>query len=354
MMSLKPSKRELLGLDIGSHSIKLVDLAHSKGRFKLRQFVMAALPPDVIVDGAVMDSGAVIEVVRDLLGQARVKNRKVALSISGFSVIIKKITVGFMSEEELLESIQWEAAQYIPFDIEEVNIDFQILGQNRENSDHMDVLLVAAKKEIINDYESLMTESGLSTQVVDVDSFAIQTMYENLFGVSDDEVIGLVNIGASTINLNIVKGPISLMTRDVSVGGKQLTGEIQKQYNLRYEEAEALKLAGPEQWAQYKNFDRLLKNSCDLLVGEIQRSLDFFYSNFPDEHVERLGLCGGASKTPGLSDQIRDRLGVETFSINPFERITYGQKDFEETYLSSMGPIAAVGVGLAMRRAGDK
>ncbi len=354
MISFKSGKKELVGLDIGSHTIKLVDLAGSKGRYRLRQFATAPLPPEVIVDGAVMDSGAIIEVVRDMVAKSRVKNKRVALSISGFSVIIKKITVGFMSEEELLDSIQWEAAQYIPFDIEDVNVDFQVLGQNRDNPDQMDVLLVAAKKEIINDYENLMKETGLDPQVIDVDSFAVETMYENLFGLEENEVLGLINIGATTMNFNIVKGPISLLTRDVSMGGKQITEEIQKQYNLRYEEAEAVKLGGPENWQQYKNFDRILKNACELFAGEIQRSLDFFYANFPEEHVQKLGLCGGASKTPGLLDHIKEKLGIETFVINPFERISYSPKEFEESYLSSVGPIAAVGVGLAMRRAGDK
>jgi len=354
MLSFKSKKAELIGLDIGSHSIKLVDLASTKGGYRLRRFAMAPLPADVIVDGAVMDSGSIIEVVRDLISKNKVKNKSVALSISGFSVIIKKVTLNFMSEEELLESIQWEAAQYIPFDIEEVNIDFQIVGENAENPDQMDVLLVAAKKEIISDYETLMTESGLETQIIDVDSFAVQTMYENLFGIDGNEVIALINIGASTMNFNIIKGPVSLLTRDVSLGGKQVTEDIQKQYNLRYEEAEAAKLSPPDSWGEYKNFDRLVRNACDLFATEIQRSLDFFYANFPDEHVGRLGLCGGAANTPRLLEHIKERVGIETFLINPFERISSARKEFDQANLNSVGPIAAVGVGLAMRRVGDK
>lgn len=354
MISLGSKKVDLVGLDIGSHSIKLVELKKLKTGYRLERFAMAPLPADVIVDGAVMDSGSIIEVIRDLISKHKIKNRKVALSISGFSVIIKKVTLNVMSEEELLESIHWEAAQYIPFDIEEVNIDFQILGENPENPDQMDVLLVAAKKEIISDYETLMAESGLETHIIDVDSFAVETMYENLFEMSPEEVIALINIGASTMNFNIVKGPISLLTRDVSMGGKQLTEDIQKQYNLRYEEAEAIKLGSPDSWGQYKNFDRLMRNACDSFATEIQRSLDFFYANFPDEHVGRLGLCGGASKTPGLLEHIQERVGIETFLINPFERTSYSPKAFEEAYLNSVGPIAAVGVGLAMRRVGDK
>jgi type IV pilus assembly protein PilM len=354
-MGLIGSKKgESIGLDIGSHSIKLVELAGGKGGYRLKRFAMAPLPADVIVDGAVMDSGSIIEVVRELIANNKIKNKKVALSISGFSVIIKKVTLNFMSEEELEESIQWEAAQYIPFDIEEVNIDFQILGESRESPDQMDVLLVAAKKEIINDYETLIEESGLETQVIDVDSFAVETMHENLFGIGEQDVLALVNIGASTMNFNIVKGPNSLLTRDVSMGGKQVTEDIQKQYNLMYEEAETLKLKPPEEWGEHKNFDRLIRNSCDMFTTEIQRSLDFFYANYPDEQIGSLGLCGGGAKTPGLLDHIKERVGIETFMINPFEVISYSPKEFEDSYLNSVGPIAAVGTGLAMRRLGDK
>jgi type IV pilus assembly protein PilM len=354
MLSFGSKKRELIGLDIGSHSVKLVELVGAKGGYRLKSFDMAPLPSDVIVDGAVMDSGSIIEIVRDLVSKNTIKNRRVALSISGFSVIIKKVTLNFMSEAELQESIQWEAAQYIPFDIEEVNISFQILGENPESPDQMDVLLVAAKKEIINDYEELMSEGGLEAHVIDVDSFAVETMYENLFGIEDREVIALINIGASTMNFNIVQGPISLLTRDVSLGGKQITEDIQKQYNLRYEEAESLKLGSPDTWSQYKGFDRLIQNTREQVSTEIQRSLDFFYANYPDEQISRLGLCGGVSKTPGLLEHIQERVSIETFLINPFERITFSSREFDDTHLNSVGPIAAVGVGLAMRRVGDK
>jgi type IV pilus assembly protein PilM len=353
MLDFGSKKDELIGLDIGSHSIKLVDLAESKGGYRLKQFAMAPLPADVIVDGAVMDSGSIIEVVRELISQYKVRKNKVALSISGFSVIIKQVTVNFMTEQELQESIQWEAAQYIPFDMEEVNIDFQILGENRENPDLMDVLLVAAKKEIITDYKTLMAESGLETHIIDVDSFAVETMYENLFGINDGEVVALINIGANTMNFNITKGSVSLLTRDVSMGGKQVTEEIQKQYNLQYEEAESLKLESPETWSQYSDFDRLIHTACDMFATEIQRSLDFFYANFPDEPVSRLGLCGGAAKTQGLLEHIQKRVGIDTILINPFERISFSRREFEEDYLREVGPIAAVGVGLAMRKVGD-
>jgi type IV pilus assembly protein PilM len=350
----KSRNSELVGLDIGSHSIKLIELASGKGGYRLKRFVTAPLPADVIVDGAVMDSGSIIEVIREIVSGHKIKNRDVALSISGFSVIHKKVTLNYMSEEELAESIQWEAAQYIPFDIEEVNIDFEILGENPDNPDQMDVLLVAAKKEIINDYETLMAESGLEAHVIDVDSFAVENMYESLYGIEDHEVVALINIGASTLNFNVVKGPISLLTRDVSVGGKQVTEDIQKQYNLSYEEAEMLKLGPNDAWDQYKNFDRLIRNACETIATEIQRSLDFFYTNYPEEQVGRIGLCGGGARTPGLVENVHERLGIETALLNPFERMSFSSREYDESYLNAVGPTAGVGVGLAMRRVGDK
>lgn len=354
MIAFTSRKQELVGLDIGSHSVKLVELSESKGSYRLKNFAMVNLPQDVIVDGTVMDSGAIIDVLKDLISRRKLRNRKVAISVSGFSVIIKKIAVAMMSEEELLESIQWEAAQYIPFEIEDVNIDFQILGQNRENPDQMDVLLVAAKRETISDYENLILGAGLELQLIDVDSFAVETMYENLFGIGDEEVIALVNLGASTTNVNIVKGPISLYTKDVPLGGKQLTQEIQRQYGMSFEEAENLKVGGPELWASHRNVEKIISNYCENFASEIQRSLDLFYATYPEEQIQRIGLCGGGAMTPGLLDQVRERMGLEVQLLNPFEKISYPSKEYEESYMNSVGPMAVVGVGLAMRKVGDR
>ena len=354
MLSMGSSKGELIGVDIGSHSVKIVDLAKTKGGYRLKRFAAAGLPSDVIVDGAVMDSGSIVDVVRDLISKNKIKGKRVAIALPGVSVIIKKVTLNAMTEEQLQESIEWEAAQYIPFDIQEVNIDFQILGSNPYNPDQMDVLLVAAKKENIVEYEALMSEAGLETCVIDVDAFAVETMYENLFGVSENEAMGLINIGASTTNCNIVKGPISLLSRDAPLGGKQITEDIQKQYNLQYDEAERLKLSPSDVWSQYKNFDRLVTNACDQFATEIQRSLDFFYANFPDEQVGKLALCGGGALTPGLIEHVRERVGIQAELVNPFSIIGSASKDTDPNELNALGPIAAVGVGLAMRRVGDR
>jgi type IV pilus assembly protein PilM len=353
-MLLSKKTRNLVGLDIGSTSVKLVELGFSKGGYRLKRFAMSTLPPDIIVDRAVMDSSTLVETIKELFNKNRVKNRNVAISVSGFSVYTRRATMSFMLEEELAASIQWEAAQYIPFDIDEVNIDFQILGQNPNNPDQMDVLLVAAKKEYINDFEDLMVESGLELHVIDYDSFAVENMYESLFGIEENEVVALVDIGASLLKVNMIKGPISLLTREVSMGGKQVTEDIQKSYDLQYEEAEALKLSPPEERENYPNFDRIFKNACEIFTMEIQRSLDFFSANFPDEQVQQIGLCGGAAMTPGLVQHVKERTGIDTQLINPFERMSFSSREYSEEYLRSLGPQAAVGVGLAMRRTGER
>jgi type IV pilus assembly protein PilM len=347
-------KNELIGLDIGTHSVKLVQLAEKKGKYTLKKFHMAPIAPEAIVDGAVMDSGSIIEVVREMILKNSVKIKKVAISISGYSVIIKKISLNYMSEEELAESIEWEAAQYIPFDIEDVNIDFQILGENPENPEQMNVLLVAAKKDIINDYETLMLESGLEAAIIDVDSFALETMYENTYENVQNEVVALINIGSSMINFNIMKDGISALTRDVSMGGKQITEEIQKQYGLQYEEAEELKVGPEENWTQHSDLGLLIKSSSENFATEIQRSLDFFYANYPEDRVDRIVLCGGVAKTKGLMEMIEERLSIPTILVNPFNSVRVSAREFDPGYLDSIAPLAAVGVGLAMRKVGDR
>jgi type IV pilus assembly protein PilM len=348
------TKGELIGLDIGTNSVKLVQLAQKKGGYALKKFHMAPLAPEAIVDGAVMDSGSIIEVVREMIASNKVKGKRAAISISGYSVIIKKISINYMSEDELAESIEWEAAQYIPFDIEDVNIDFQILDENTENPEQMNVLLVAAKKDIINDYETLMLESGLEAAVIDVDSFALETMYENNYENIQNEVVALINIGSSMMNFNIMKDGMSALTRDVSMGGKQTTEEIQKQFGLQYEEAEELKVGPEENWANYNDLNLLVKTASDNFASEIQRSLDFFYANYPEDRVDRIVLCGGVAKTKGLAELIEERLSIPTILVNPFNAVQVPPKEFDPEYLESIAPIAAVGVGLAMRRVGDK
>ena len=257
-----------------------------------------------------------------------------------------------MSSETLEDQIVWEAEQYIPFDINDVNLDFQILSPDSIDPAKMNVLLVASKKELINDYIAVFNEAGLQLSVVDVASFAIQNAFEINHDVDPDDVVALINIGASVMNINIVKSGITLFTRDVQMGGNLYSEEIQKQMGLSGPEAESAKLLAKES-GNGKLLEVLAKVN-EAIAQEIRRSLDFYNSTANDERISRIFLSGGCSKVPNLLENISEKLGVPVEMINPFAKIQYNEKDFDPEYLEEIGPFMAVSVGLAIRRVGDK
>jgi type IV pilus assembly protein PilM len=354
-------KKEIVGIDIGSSSIKLVEFKRTKKGLSLVHFRMLPIPQEAIVDGAIMNAGAVVEALNELIAQEKVKTKDVATSVAGHSVIVKKIKVPQQSEQELEESIQWEAEQYIPFDISDVNMGVQILGSDEQDVGQMEVLLVAAKKDLINDYTSVLTEAGLNPVIMDVDAFAVENMFEANYGVQDGQTILLANVGASTINLNILKNGISTFTRDISMGGNQFTEEIQKQLNVSYEEAESLKLGGelggPSETTDAvipQEVGGIIRSVSETLASEIQRSLDFFLATAADERIAKVYLAGGSSKVPGLPGVVETKLGISTEIANPFKSVEIDEKKFNVTHITEVAPSAAVAVGLGLRFVGDK
>src|SRR5436309_10140695 len=238
------AKRDLLGLDIGSSAIKLVQMKQARGNYLLQKFGIQPLEPEVIVDGTVMDSGRVVSAIKELVGEHNVKLKNVAMSISGHSVIVKKINLPPMPDDELEGQVKLAAEQYIPFDINEVNIDFHILNpmeQSEDGQPQMSVLLVAAKKDKINELTELVKGAGLEAVVMDVDAFAVENMYGINYAVNPEDTTVLVNIGASVMNVNVVKGGTSMFTRDIPIGGNRYTEAVQREMGMSYEEAEAAK-----------------------------------------------------------------------------------------------------------------
>ncbi len=353
--------KNLVGIDIGSSSIKLVEVRQNKKGISLLHFRMVPLPSETIVDGAIMNSAAVVEALNELLAQEKVKTKDVATSVSGHSVIVKKIKLPQMSEQELEESIQWEAEQYIPFDINDVNMAVQILGNDEQDVGQMEVLLVAAKKDLINDYTSVLTEAGLNPLIMDVDAFAIENMFEANYGVQEGQTVVLANIGASTINLNILRNGISTFTRDISMGGNQFTEEIQKQLNVSYEEAESLKLGGelggPSDTTDAvipQEVGGIIRSVSETLAGELQRSLDFFSASAGDDRIAKVFLSGGSSKVPGLPAVMEAKLGIPVEIVDPFKSIQIDEKNFNVAHIRDVAPAAAVAVGLSLRYLGDR
>ena len=346
-------KKNVIGLDIGSSSVKLVELREGKNGHKLQHLAISPLPPEAIVDGALMDSVTIIDTIRDLV-TSTTKTRDVVTSVSGHSVIVKKITLPFMTERELRDSINWEAERHIPFDINDVNLDFQILGAGSENPDMMDVILVAAKKDIINDYVSVVMEAGLSPLVVDIDAFALENMVGINYDIDRDDMVAIANVGASVTNITILKNNVSAFTRDVFKGGHQITEEIQRQLHVDYDEAEKMKVGQRTDPSSQGVVEGVLKSASESLAVEIGNSIDFFQSTGTYQKISRLFLSGGGSKVKDFDVILQQQIGVPVEMANPFKRIEYSEKDFDLEYLRDIGPVMAVGVGLASRKKGDR
>ena len=347
-------KKDLIGIDIGSSSVKVVQLKEVRGGYQLVNLGMAMLPPEAIVDNAIMDSSSVVSVIRDLVESHKIKTKNVATSISGHSVIIRKIQLPIMTEEEIEASIQWEAEQYIPFEISEVNLDFQILGSDTNDSSQMNVILVAAKKDFVNDYVALFRECGLNPLIMDVDCFAVANVFEANYGVTENDVVALIDLGASSLNVNILRGGMSVFTRDIQMGGNVYNEELQKRLGLNSEDAETVKLGGEVAGVSRETVTAIIEDATEALTTDIQRSLDFFSASSSDERPKRVFITGGVSKVPAVRASLAQRLGVDVQVVDPWRQVTYNKKDFDPEYLQAVGPLFTVAVGLAMRRVGDK
>jgi type IV pilus assembly protein PilM len=355
-VALFGKKKGLVGVDIGSSAVKAVELrAGGKGgsEYQLVNIGLEPLPPEAIVDGAIMDSGSVIDAIQRLFSTQKIKTGDVATSVSGNAVIVKKISLPQMSNEELAESIHWEAEQYIPFDIQDVSIDYEVI-EGGGSGGNMDVLLVAVKKDKISDYTSAITQAGKTPSMVDVDVFALQNCYEINYGSDPGRVIALLNVGASIMNINIIKGGTSIFNRDIAVGGNQYTDAIQKDLNLSFEQAESLKKGGRVEGAAVENLHPILQAVSENIALEIQKTFDFFKATSSEDRIDRIFLSGGTSKVHGLRDLLAERFDAGVEILNPFNNVTYNPRDFDPDFINEIGPQAAIAVGLAVRKVGDR
>ena len=362
-----------IGLDLGSNAIKLAHLKVGRGdRPEFLAWGIEPLPPESIVDGAIMNQGAVAETVRALVGRLGVRERRVALAVAGNAVIIKKILLPAMTDEELEEQIPWEAEQHIPFDKNDVDLDYQVLsGKNAQGQ--MELLLVAAKKDVVRDYTSVAREARLDPVVVDVATFAMQNAFEQAYGpLVPEENYVLINIGASVSNINILSAGTTAFTRDVMTGGNLFTDEIKRQLNVPFDEAEELKraaaegseLPGPEKRSTGKltgaprEAERILHQTADQIAGEFSKSIDFFLASHPDVAIGKVYLAGGSARVRSLQRAIAARAHVEIELIDPFRRLTVvegsGRGKFDLGFLKAHAAQATISVGLALRSQGDK
>jgi type IV pilus assembly protein PilM len=342
-----------IGLDIGSSYIKTVKLKEAKGGYELDLFDLHPLPPELIVDGSIIDSLRLVDSIKEMIRKTGIKTKDAVISISGHSsAIIKRISLPEMSEEELSESMKFEAEQYVPFDIEDVNLDFQIIGP-KEEPGQMDVILVAVKKEIINEYIAVVKEAGLNPIIVDIDSFALENMYGINYEIEPEKNIALLNIGASTINMSILKGGISVFTRDSSLGGNLHVEALQREFNISYESAERLKKGESVENISPDEAATIIESASEEILSEIIRSFDYYRSTTLHEDIAEVILSGGCALLKNFASMIAERSGIETRVAEPFRNIKIPKK-FDRKYIEEIAPIMAVAVGLALRKQGDR
>jgi type IV pilus assembly protein PilM len=351
MLSLINRNRQSIGLDIGSSTIKAAELRPTrKGTYELTSLGIEQLAPDCIVDGVIISKLPVSEAITHIFAQQNIKNERIATSISGHSVIVKKISLPVQSESDLAESIRWEAEQYIPFDIADVNLDYQVLGENT-GTGNLDILLVAVKKDKVTDYTSVLKMAGKTPVLIDVDAFALQNAYELNYAPESGTTVALLDIGASTMTINIISGTDFLFTRDVSIGGHQYTEFIQKEFSLSYDQAQILKHGESVGNITPADVQHVIDSVTEILCLEIQKTYDFFKSTTTVDRIDRMIVSGGAAHTPGLLEALTKKFDIPTEKFNSFKNISFDPKRFSPSMIQDRAPDLAIAIGLALRSA---
>ncbi|HEU4391788.1 MAG TPA: type IV pilus assembly protein PilM [Blastocatellia bacterium] len=343
-------KKSVVGLDIGSSALKAVELKPVRGGYELMHIAHHNLQSDTIVDGHIIDLNHVSDCINRVWSESGIKTNQVATSLSGHAVIVKRITLPAMSEEELDEQIHWEAEQYIPFDINDVNLYHEVVAYD-QSGQNMDVLLVACKRDKIAQFTQVISQAGKQPVIVDVDAFALQNAYEVNYHPSPDLTVALLDIGASVMTINIVRGVTSIFARDISAGGNQYTDLLQKELDLTFEQAEAVKRGGEAATHLTPEQTRPAIQSVSEMLGlEIQRTLDFFRSTAADSPgIDRMLIAGGSSKVAHLTDYLSEKFQMPVERFDAFRSVRLDRKRFDEEYLRELSPNMAVAVGLAAR-----
>lgn len=346
------SKR-LVGLDIGSSAVKAIELSpYKKDSYRLSSLGLELLPQETIIDGAIIAKLPVADAINRIFVDKKIRNKRVCTSISGHSVIVKKITLPEQSEEDLNESIRWEAEQYIPFEISDVNLDFQILAEQKEVG-NQEVLLVAVKREKISDHTSVVTMAGKTPAIVDVDAFALQNAYEINYQPSSMTTVALLDIGASLINIAIVRGTDFLFTRDVSIGGNQYTDFLQKEFNLSFDDAESLKQGTMIEGVPEEDARNIMQSVSEIVALEISKTFDFFKTTSSLQRIDRMLISGGSAHVAGLIDYLSEKFEIQAEQFDSFRNISYDPKKYDPEYMKIISPQMAIAVGLAMRTPED-
>lgn len=339
-------RQQTVGLDIGSGLIKLVVVDHSRGEPELTHVAVTPVLADAIVEGEVMDPGVVSDAIRGLFATAGVKQKQVVVAVGGRDVIIKKIQVDRMKESDAAEVVRWEAQQHVPFDIEGVELDFQVLDPHGEGL-QMDVLLVAAKRELVETKVALLSDAGLSPLVVDVDAFALHNAFELNYPEAMEGVVAVVNVGHEVTNVNILDDGIPLLTRDLSVGTRKFREDLQREHGISADEADGI-LAGGQRTPE---LDRCVQARGEEIAVGVERAAAFLQAASRDaQGIQRVYTSGGGARIPGLTEVLNSRLGMAVEVANSMQHLRVREGVFDTMSVDEIAPILMLGVGLALRR----
>jgi len=349
MFKKATGKKNLVGLDIGSSAVKAVELARKGPGLQLLNLGFENLQTDTIVDGQIMELNNVSNVIAHIFSEHQIRTTRVAAGVSGHSVIVKNIVLPHMSDEELQESFSWHAEEHIPFDIGDVNLDYELTSRSSES---LHVLMAACKSDKINNVKQAIQLAGKQPVVIDIDAFALQNCYEVNYQPRQGEIVALLNVGAATMNINILNGTRSIFARDASVGGSQYTGLLQKELGISFEQAEAVKrgMSLPE-GVEPKPIQPIIEAVSETLALEVKKTFDFYRTTAQESEatIQKILLAGGGSKLPGLPEFLADRFDIPAEALDPFRQIEVDATKFDPDYMREIVPEMAVAVGLALR-----
>jgi type IV pilus assembly protein PilM len=344
--------KKLLGLDIGLSSIKLVEVEQSRGSTTLTSFGFIPTPPGAITGGEITDPNALSEAIKTLVDQTKTKIKKACTAMWGAAVITKKISIPKIDEKLLSEQLKWEAEQYIPFDIKDINLQFQVLRKSpAPNPEQMNVLLIGAKRDYVLRYAEVIEMAGLECSIIDVAGFALANCFEVNYPEMESSSVVLLNIGAGVTNFVAIENGESSFSRDIAVGGNSYTNDIQKVMGISQAEAEGMKVSAGTGQVVPQEVTEALSQTNEVVAEEIRRSYDFFLATSTEAHIQKIYVTGGGIGTPGLFEAIKTTLALPVENFNPFINVR-ASSAFSSEYLQQIMPYAGVGIGLAMRQEG--
>lgn len=348
-MMFKRGKKSMVGVDIGSSSVKAVELQGRGKDLQLLSLGFEALESDSVVDGQIIELNAVSNAISNIFNEHKIKTTQVAAGVNGHSVIVKNIVLPQMSDGELQESFAWHAEEHIPFDISDVNLDYHVMDRS---GDAIHVLMAACKRDKVANLKQTIQLAGKQPAIIDVDAFALQNCYELNYDPQPGQVVALLNIGASTTNINILNGVRSVFTRDATFGGNQYTSLLQKELGLTFDQAESVKRGMPlPEGAEVRDVGPIMDTVSDILALEIQKTMDFYRATVEDgdSAVQKILVSGGGSKLTGLADFLARRFEVAVEMFDPFRKIKVDARGFDPDYMREIVPEMAIAVGLALR-----